>query len=280
MKNLILALMLGLMLPACSKVPAGTVGVKVYLLGKDKGVDNEILPVGRYYIGINEELYLFPTYQQTKIYTADVQEDSPTDESFTFQTAEGMSCNLDMGITFTINPDKIPELFQKYRKGVDELKTIVLRNALRDSLNATTSKMSVESVYGSGKNEMLATVEATVREELKGYGINVDKVYLIGSIRLPENVVRALNSKIEATQRAQQRENELREAEAAAKKTIAEAEGNARAALVKAESEAKANQLKLKTLTSELINYEAIQRWDGKLPTMMGGNAVPFVNFK
>lgn len=51
----------------CSKVEAGHVGVKVYLLGRDKGVDSEVLGVGRYWIGWNEDLYLFPTYQQTKV---------------------------------------------------------------------------------------------------------------------------------------------------------------------------------------------------------------------
>lgn len=48
----------------CSKVPAGEVGVKVYLLGTDKGVDHEVLGPGRYWIGINQDLYLFPIFTQ------------------------------------------------------------------------------------------------------------------------------------------------------------------------------------------------------------------------
>ena len=39
---------------ACSYVPAGNVGIKVNLLGGDKGVDSEVLGVGRYWIGWNE----------------------------------------------------------------------------------------------------------------------------------------------------------------------------------------------------------------------------------
>ena len=261
---------------SCSKVPAGNVGVKIYLLGKDKGVDHEVLGVGRYFIGWNEDLYIFPTYQQTKVFTAEDTEDSPNDESFTFQTAEGLSCNIDVGVTFSIDNTKISKLFQKYRKGVDEIKSVVVKNAIRDALNTIASNMPVESVYGSGKSEMFLKVESSVRESLKGNGILIEKVYLIGSIRLPKNVVAALNSKIEATQRAQQRENELREAEAEAKKQIAEAEGKAKSMIAIAEAEAKANSLKLKTLTSELIQYEVTQRWDGKLPQMMGGS-VPFI---
>jgi len=207
-------------------------------------------------------------------------EDSETDESFTFQTSEGLSCNIDMGVTFTVDDSKISKLFQKYRKGIDEIKAVVVKNALRDALNTVASTMTVESVYGSGKTDLFLKVEGLVRESLKPHGIIIEKVYLIGSIRLPDNVVSALNSKIEATQRAQQRENELREAEAQAKKQIAEAEGKAKSMLAIAEAEAKSNALKLKTLTSELIQYEAIQRWDGRLPTMTGSNAIPFINIK
>lgn len=275
-------LILGLLLlgVACSKVPAGNVGVKVNLLGGNKGVDSEVVGVGRYWIGFNEELFVFPIFQQTKVYTADLREDSPTDESFTFQTVEGMNCNMDIGVTFNIDDAKVSKLFQKYRKGLDEIKTIVLRNAIRDAVNSVASKMPVESVYGAGKTEMILAVEAQTRETLSEYGIIIEKVYLVGGIRLPQNVVAALNSKIEATQRAQQRENELREAEAQAKKQVAEADGKAKSMLAIAEAEAKANLLKQRTLTAELIQYEAVQKWDGRLSTHSFGNAMPFINLK
>ena len=81
--NLILLGALALMGTACSKVPSGHVGVKVYLLGGEKGVDSEELGVGRYYIGINEELYLFPTFKQNYVWTADEREGSESNESFT-----------------------------------------------------------------------------------------------------------------------------------------------------------------------------------------------------
>lgn len=188
-----------------------------------------------------------------------------------------MTCNMDLGATFTIDAAKVSTLFQKYRRGVEEIQGIVLKNTLRDALNSVVSTMPVESVYGTGKNEMITKVEKIVKDTLAPHGINVEKVYLVGSIRLPNNVVEALNSKIEATQRAQQRENELREAEAQAKKQVAEAEGKAKSMVAIAEAEAKANALKLRTLTKELIEYEAIQKWNGQLPTMTGGS-IPFIN--
>ena len=48
------------LLTACSKVPAGHEGVIVHLLGTSKGVDTEVKGPGRYWIGWNDELYIFP----------------------------------------------------------------------------------------------------------------------------------------------------------------------------------------------------------------------------
>jgi len=253
---------------SCEKVPAGYVGIKVYLLGKDKGIDSEELGLGRYYMGINEELYLFPVFKQNYVWTADKQEQSPNDESITFQTSEGLSVNADIGITYSIDPSKVNILFQKYRRGIDEITDKFLRNNVRDAFNKLASKYRVENVYGEGKAKLIEEVNTMVKEELVNEGIIVEKIYLIGDFRLPEKVINALNAKIEAIQRAEQREYELRESEAEAKKKI-----------VTAKAEAEEIRLKTKTITPLLIQYEATKKWDGKLPKFTG-NKIPLINIK
>ena len=100
---------MGVTLVGCSKVPVGNVGIKVYLLGSAKGVSNEeVLGVGRYYIGWNEELYLFPTFTQNYNFDKAGQ----YDESITFQTSQGLSVNADVGISYSLEPSKIHVLFQ------------------------------------------------------------------------------------------------------------------------------------------------------------------------
>lgn len=256
----------------CSKVEAGHVGIKVNLLGGDKGVDSEVLGVGRYWIGVNEDLYIFPTFTQNYVWTADEREGSPENEELTFQTAEGMSASVDMGISYRLEVSKIPQIFQKYRKGINEITDLYVRNIVRDALNSTASKYKVESVYGAGKSELLVEVEKSVKSQLDSMGIIVDKLYWVGSIRLPANVLAALNAKVGATQRAEQRENELREAEAQAKKTIAEANGTAQAQLVKAQAEAESNRIISQSLSTNIIEYEKIKKWNGQLPQVSGSN--------
>jgi regulator of protease activity HflC (stomatin/prohibitin superfamily) len=282
MKKIKLLFVIGMVaiLGACSKVPAGNVGVKVYLLGTDKGVDTEELGVGRYYIGVNEELYLFPTFTQNYVWTADEAEGSPNDESITFQTTEGLNVNADVGISYHINPKKVSTVFQKYRKGVEEITDIYLRNMVRDAFVAESSVMPVESVYGKGKSDLIASVEKRVKAQTGDLGIVVERIYFVGSLRLPDTVVAALNAKIEATQKAQQRQNEIAQAKAEADKKIEEARGTAESKLAVAKAEAEAIKLKGKALrmNPEVLQLNAIDKWDGVLPRFTGENAVPFID--
>lgn len=253
----------------CSKVPAGNVGIKVYLLGGQKGVDSEELSVGRYWIGFNEDLYLFPTFKQNYVWTKSAHEGKKEDESITFQTSEGLTVNADFGITYELDRKKITAIFQKYRKGIDEITDIFLRNKVRDVINSVGSKYEVASVYGSGKRKVLEEVNAILKKDLESEGILLEKIYLIGEFRLPSQVTEALNAKIEAKQRAEQRENELAEANAQAKKTIA-----------LAQAEATSNRLKAQTVTPLLIKLETINKWNGVLQMVTGGGSMPIIDSK
>ena len=52
--------------------------------------------------------------------------------------------------------------------------------------------------------------------------------------------------------------------------------------LIAAEAEAKSMAIRANALTQNkaLVEYEAVQKWNGVLPTYMMGNSVPFVNLK
>jgi len=265
-------------LVACDYVPAGNVGVKVNLLGGDKGVESEVLPVGRYWIGINEELYVFPTFMQNYVWTKDPTEGSENDESISFQTADGMTANADIGISYSIDPDKVAMIFQTYRRGVDEITDTFLRNMVRDALVKQASNKPIEYVYGAGKAELIAAVQKDVADQVSPIGIKIDKIYWIGEIRLPAVVLDSINNKNAATQMAQQRQNEVAQAKAEADKKIEDARGTAESILRVAEAQAKANRLLADSLSPEFVQYQAITKWDGILPKMTGSSAIPFID--
>lgn len=267
------------------KVPAGNVGVHVYLLGGEKGVDAVARPVGRHFIGFQQELYLYPTYTQNYTWTREWVDENRdgkrdlteiADESLSFQDKQGLEISADVGIAYNVDPSKATILFQKYRKGVDEITDSVLRNYVRDALNTETSTLTVEEIYGVGKAALMERATKRVKDQVEPFGIRIEKIYWINSMRLPKGVQAALNAKIEATQKAQQRENEVAQAMAEADKAREEARGVADAQLLKAEAEAKSIAIRGEALRNNpnLVELTIAEKWDGKLPEQyLGGGS-------
>lgn len=274
-KNISIASVFGIGIISCfvciKTIAPGYVGVVVDMLGDEKGVESKELHVGMHWISPWKNLFQFPIFEQNSTWQGDY-------EGFNFQTSEGMAVSADIGITYHLRPESIPIIFQKYRRGMDEITHVFIRNYIRDAINKSASKTRIEDLY-SGKEFFFEEVEKHVRNDLSPLGIELSRIYLIGRFHFPDNVIKALNAKIEAMQRAQQRENELREAEAEAKKQVAKAEGQAKCSLLQAEAEAKANLILAKSVTQELIQWQAIQKWDGSLPKVTGG-AIPMIDIK
>jgi regulator of protease activity HflC (stomatin/prohibitin superfamily) len=264
-KLFFLVLALPIMTACMQQVPAGHVGVKVYLAGSAKGVDHETLPVGRYYVGYNEQLYLFPTFQQNYVWTESNKEGANDDESIEFGAKGGVDVHANVGVAFHIDESKVADVFQKYREGVNEIRAIPLRNAVRNAFQKYGGQYNVEQLY-TDKAQLLTQVRKEVKTEFDPLGIVIDDLSLVGNFKLPPAVTAALNAKIEATQKAQQRENEVAEAKAQAEKDIAQATGVA-----------KSNQLKAASITPTLLEWERIQKWNGILPQITGG-VTPMIN--
>ena len=278
MKKILLALVV-LSLAACSDVPSGYTGIKVNLLGSDKGVDSQELGTGRYWIGMNEKLFIFPMFTQTQVWTKDKNEGSPNDDSITFQTVEGLEVNADLGITYSLDPKKVTTIFQKYRKGIEEITNTVLRSMVRDAVINAASSKQIESVYGLKKADLIKEVEDTVRKQCADVGIIVEHIYWIGSLRLPPSIVNSINAKAAATQMTAQREQEIQQSKAEAEKLVAEAQGKADAQLAIAKANAQAINVEGDALRNNpsVIELRKMERWDGKLPQIVGG-ATPFIN--
>lgn len=258
------------------KVPAGNVGIKFNLYGTDKGVQLEEKIPGKYWLGPNEEMYLFPTFTVTDTYAKTAE----SDQSIAFQDKEGLQLAGNFGITYAVDPTKVTVLFQKYRKGIEEISDRYLRNILRDAITSAASSRDAEEMYGQGKVAFVKAVEDDVRKQVADIGIIVENVYVIGSFGLPRSVAASINSKVEAVQAAQRKENELRQSEADAAKARAVAQGEKDAAVLRAEGKAQALNIEGEALRKNpgVAQLRAIEEWDGALPKVWTqGGTLPFL---
>ena len=257
---------------ALTTIEAGYVGVRVNLYA-DKGVKNEVVGTGRYFLTLNEKMYRFPTFNQLMNYST----------PFSFQTSDAMEVKARIGIEYNIDPDKAAVTFATYRKGIDEITEVNLRQYISDGLIKHAVKMDINALTQGGKSTLLEEVTKEIRSKLEPVGIRVVKLSWTDDLQYPEQVRQSINAKIEATQRALLRENEVAQSKAEAEKLRVAAQGEADARLTRAKAEAEAIAIKAKALRDnpDIIQLNAIDKWDGKLPTYMtGGTTVPFVPVK
>lgn len=275
-----IATLAALSLGGCTKITQQDIGLRVSLMGDNKG-GIELVSPGRYFVWPNTEYVRFPTSIINVVWTASKTEGSPTDQSITMQTVNGLVLNTDIGLSFHIRPEKAIELYRRTHKGIDEITNVYLRNMVRDAFNDVVSKMTVEQVYGKGKVDMMVAVTKYVQDQVTPMGIVIDKISILHNIRFPASVEAAIQAKVQAVQKAETRKNEL--AQAVAQKNIeqTEAESYRQAEIIKAQGDAQAMEIKAKVLREnpELLKLQAIQKWNGVTPLYMSGNSpIPFIN--
>jgi regulator of protease activity HflC (stomatin/prohibitin superfamily) len=274
-----------------TRVDAGHVGIRVKLAGSDRGVQDMPTVTGWVvYNPVSEQIVIFPTSVQNVVWTANPHEGRPVDESITFSSSEGVNVNADVGLSFHIEPSLAPKLYARFRQNdMLALADGYVRNTVREAFNDVTSKMAVQDIYGAGKSKMLAEVTTKIRDVLGKDGFVIDQLTINGALRLPQNVADAINRAMEATQNAIQSENKVRQVKAEAEQAITQAHGQAEATrekaqgeadsiLIRARSEAKANEIIRLSTSPAVLQYRALEHWDGKLPTFSTGQT-PMLTF-
>jgi regulator of protease activity HflC (stomatin/prohibitin superfamily) len=228
---------------------------------------------------------------QNVTWTASAHEGRSSDESITFSSEEGVNVNSDIGLSFHIEPSLAPHLYLRFRQpDLIVLADGYVRNAVREAFNDVASRMAVQDIYGAKKGKLIADVGAKLRDVLGKDGFIIDQITINGALRLPENVAQAINRAMEATQNAIQAENRVRQVRAEAEQAVAEAhgaaeaarqraEGEADAVLIRARADARANEIIRLSTTGAVLQYRAVERWDGKLPTYQGGDKLPLLTF-
>jgi regulator of protease activity HflC (stomatin/prohibitin superfamily) len=262
----------------CTKVEPGWAGIRVKLYGSQRGVQDFPVITGRvWYNPWTEEIYQFPTYMQNVVWTAAMNEGAPRDESLTANSQEGVPFNFDVGVSYQIDATMVPHIFLKFRENASMLTNVYIRNQVRDFFSIEASKMPIMQIVGPEKQLLLERVLTDLRNKLGPDGIRFDNISIVGKMRLPPQVEDSINAVIEATQRALEAQNKVAQSTAEAQQRVAEANGIAQSTMIRAKAQADANQLLNSSLTSMLIQYEALQKWNGTLPQVTGSGGMPFV---
>ncbi len=126
---------------------------------------------------------------------------------------------------------------------------------------------AVDLIGNRGKAQQ--EIQDTIAAVLLTKGVIVTRVE-VSNIDYTEEFEKAVEAKVRAIQEAEQAKNKTVQVKEEASQT-----------LIKAETEAKSMQIRAQALTqnASLVQWEAVQKWDGKLPQyMLGSGTTPFIN--
>lgn len=209
-----------------------------------------------------------------------------------YQTEAFSSDIQQVGLTIAVNENISPDAAYKLYTtvGMNYLENL-LEPRLMENAKVVISKYTAESLIAN-REKLSQEVLKKMQADMTQYGIYVSTIS-IENIDFTDQYEAAIEAKQVATQEKQraqtQQEQQTMETEQAAKRKKIEAEAAAEvqkinaeaeayAISAKAEAEAEANKKINSSLTSELINYNQVNRWDGKLPTVTS-DTIPILNF-
>jgi regulator of protease activity HflC (stomatin/prohibitin superfamily) len=179
-------------------------------------------------------------------------------------TKDVQKASIGFSVTYALMPGKVVDMYASTgEEWADKIVPAVVERSVKDIVGQT------EAVAGIINNRPAVQDRVTerIRQSLKARGISLTAFELTG-VRFGK----AFEEAVEAKQVAVENAN-------AAKNRTVEIEEKAKQAVIAAEADAKAMQIKTAALSgnAKLVEYEAVQKWDGKLPDQMFGNAVPFI---
>ena len=211
------------------------------------------------------------------------------DDSLKVQSSEGQQLNLDVVIQYQVKKDEAGVLYQDWGGApIEIVEDRVVRQYTRSQVPVIAAKYGWEEIAASKRGDIANQVATKLTEEFaKRHLILVS--FGIREVHLPESLQQALDNKIQAQQQAEQQRYQLEqarvkadqdkvEAQGHAQALQAQAEGEAQATRIRAEAQSEANKLLAQSLTPELIRYQQLQRWDGRLPVFSGSGATPLID--
>lgn len=241
---------------AVERIDSGQTGIIVNLAGSERGVDDAKVETGWVmYNRFVKQLFEYPAFAQIVDY-----------EPFDIQDKKGTIFKTDPTIEYYIERENAKIVFLRYRKTTEELEQSVILTEVKNAYKDVAGLYETDSLINN-RPAFEKEVESLLRERLSQRGFTFSNIQ--SSVKPNEVLQAAIDAKNTAVQNALKVENEKKAAIAEAEKVVAAAKGKA-----------DANRILQESITPELIQLKAVEKWDGKLPLSTSGNTLPFLKLQ
>jgi len=154
----------------------------------------------------------------------------------------------------------------------------VIQPAIDETVKQVSANYNAEELI-TKRPLVKADIENAIRDRLNQFYIETE-VISITDFEFSPLFAKAIESKVEAEQKAQKAENDLIRIEVEARQLEAQAVGLAAANVAEAQGEAEAISIINDALSNNpfYIEWLKTQAWDGKLPLVVGEGGTPFIS--
>lgn len=186
-------------------------------------------------------------HMETAVYTKDIQQ-----------------ARITYVINYNLQPANVYKMYREVGMGYEDT---ILMPAVEGTIKDVIGKWNAQDLVAN-REKATKEILSKLQKHLNDNYINVTDFQMVG-INYSEVFERAIENKVTAEQEALKAKN----------KTV-QIQEEAKQKLISAEAEAKSMSIRAHALTQNkaLVEYEAVQKWDGKLPEYMLGNSIPFIN--
>ncbi len=175
-------------------------------------------------------------------------------------------------MNFHIDPAYVNDLYQKV--GLD-FADKVIDPAFNDFVKEVVPNYPITEILPK-REEIRKRAMGKLGDNLARYHIVVDDIYF-ANIRFTPEYEKAIEAKQVAQQQVETQRQVLAQREIEAQQKVATAKGEAESILVVAQGQAKANDALSRSISSILVQYKSIEKWNGILPQVSGGG-IPLID--
>lgn len=238
----------------CVKIiPASTVGVMKTFGEVDR---SEVLNEGIHLVSPITSVVKVPVSVQTTV----VKNASAASKDLQTVTAT-------LTVNYQITPNEAISVYVRNPDLAYESQFII--PAVHESLKSVIAQYTATDIIMK-RQEVSEKLTELLREKLQHYHLNVQDIN-IANFDFSEVFNTAIEQKMKASQEAEKAKFDLEKVQTEAKQKVVAAEAEAKAIHIKTEAMQRGGK--------DYIKLEAINKWDGKLPYLVGGNgSVPMIS--
>lgn len=169
-------------------------------------------------------------------------------------------------VNWHLDPSKVNKVYQNIGTEKDVFDRVI-SPSVNEVVKASTAKYTAEELL-TKRSQLKFDVDQALKDRLADYNIILNDVSIV-DLKFSPEFENAIEAKAAAVQQAQKAENDLKRIEIEAKQQVTTAEAQAESIRIKAQA--------LKE-NPDLVQLNAVEKWNGVLPSYMMGDTVPFIS--